>query len=598
MDDARPHTLRLVESLAQHLEFPLHYFNVSSGRPPGFRIVRTPRGHTSPSAFSFVHYMTELISQIRDLAVRTINEPVLGGETPEKGFVEWLLQRVVSRCVRDRGYPDLILKIHVSQCVESLVEIYESVLCSVILEEARGEGWEASCKHQRGWVDPLEVDGLRGIVGNDKLSRFYNLITLRKLLDYFLFIRTFAYFIMKNRGPGEVRSFNLKRALNSLMGRAAGRLPDRTLFNHIVFILLNHCCYAGLAQYPLAVWNAVTYGLELPSATIEIYRPSRLRLERCSKGELCMPFEARDSEPYGYHHPWTLERYTRRWDLDSVAITSAIDLYYEHVYRNPWIRGAVYTSFTRTLESAGVLRIPFEKDAMRRSIVVPVVYPRRALEESVDMIPVPVVDRHEIPQDLRRLMKDDLYNLASMKAPPSEISEAATFILSRLESYLSSLEVEKAGRLREHVASLSGGCIRGFIVDALHPFAGFYLSSQVVERSIADVPSPARRINVLRRLTERLTEADYIDIQYYVIVDAEALLKEYRRYRNSKNPRRGPVIHTYAFNIYDKIVPVESYNLERVMKTVINIDDEQLSNYHCLDSLSTVNDIVLNFVRG
>ena len=570
LDDDNQTMLNTIDGLGPLLDLDQHFslIRVRENNEEKLVVIRTLKPYTSAPSLNFLFYLTEVLRMYNRILRRVAYD--FASLRPAK-----ILNDIAGQCIVRTGFFDLTLKIKLYSCVKGICSKYWK-LWNRILEEYS----ESETRPSR---NPCEE-------ARNEYERIRVLLLLKRLIAISVFIRRFKLIYSSRKGL-ETHGFDLKYALTKIYRR------DENLRDIVTLFLLNHCCYSGIFQYPLLIWYAQVYGVDLPPVTVTIFRPRGVRdIDLPSPRGLPMPLTTRDQEEYGEHAPWTLERYVRRWDLDSIGTAAAIDLYSTRALMNPWPRSVVYTSLLREAREAfGRELVPKCDDPL----VIPVLFPRKAVDPKVNMIPIPLISTYILDAKTRTVAEEVLQRLNLTSASDIEIKNAAYHVMRILEENLTKIEsvaTKKVTNQLEKKNLLLGtrnSCVAGIIVEALHPFASFFLSEEVIERNVADIPSPSRKVNLLYRLMERLTEASSVEVAYYLVVRAGSLIKDYKKYvsKNRDTAPSGAPAHSFALRKDNELIIIPSFNIEKILKIVLDIEEENsnFEEYSCLHEVAQLN---------
>ena len=390
--------------------------------------------------------------------------------------------------------------------------------------------------------------------------------------------------------------------------------------------------YSAIGQYAMIQWYSRIYGAGISPSTIKAFEIEYLK--RNNKGIL-EPFLRGES---GFGKPWepTLVRYLHRLDLDTIHLAASIDTYVSKVYHNAWIRSGVLTSFIRSLaQSIGEHldknntpphRIPkwLGKPEINREnlLVLPIPEPPENLAEpfstirAVSLVKIP----YRISPRITELITDTLVHLSEKGVSSEQLNRIAAKIRDLLineSRQIEKTQIENYESFMKNNPELFSSCVKGFLVEVLHPVEEFILLSKAITRKVAEYPSRTGKEFAIEVLMKRLTESRQFIVIPYVIVDGASLYKDIARLRSlasmyqeglkSVNARSDELIKRIyiveKLSLYSKIVnnfnnnrSTPTINLERVLMAVNDYQwiDELIGKSNsrerlrCLETLNAI----------
>ena len=424
--------------------------------------------------------------------------------------------------------------------------------------------------------------------------------------------------------------FSFRDIIDSLISQS--HKLDRWERDVLGIMLSIYGSYSAIGQYAMIQWYSRIYGAGISPSTIKAFEIEYLK--RNNKGIL-EPFLRGES---GFGKPWepTLVRYLHRLDLDTIHLAASIDTYVSKVYHNAWIRSGVLTSFIRSLaQSIGEHldknntppnRIPkwLEKPEIkqRNLLVLPIPEPPENLAEpfntirAVSIIKIP----YRISPRITELITDTLVHLSEKGVSSEQLNKIAAKIRDLLineSRQIEKTQIENYESFMKNNPELFSSCVKGFLVEVLHPVEEFILLSKAITRKVAEYPSRTGKEFAIEVLMKRLTESRQFIVIPYVIVDGASLYKDIARLRSlasmyqeglkSVNARSDELIMWIyiieRLRLYSKIVNnfdnnrfTPRINLERVLMAVNDYQwiDELIGKSNsrerlrCLETLNAI----------
>ena len=489
---------------------------------------------------------------------------------------------VVKGCTGSTPEHQYVPRIKIKPCVEKLREFYEKAWTTFI-------GKWLGIKNENVVVDEPEILD----------TTLKNLFMLKQYINYSIFIRNLLIFV-----ENKTIEFNLKNIINKIF---------KSPLKELEWFVANHCCYSSLSHYPALLWFATVFGTELPSGTMEAYQPWSLEVVEGERPKLRVK-RALDVKEFGFIEKGTAERYSKRYELDAVIMTAAIDLFITYYLYNPWYRASVLSSFSRTLllNLSKNIKIRLNNENIKNLIAIPVIYPPKYLHKSVRNVATPRVYRVDLDPEVANIISKTIRTLNEEGASRDKIARASIFLANLIESEYDMVKnqiVEKINNVLEEEEVLSKRtCIRGLALDILHPFAYYILADYVYKRPVAYSPSPSLELSLMYLFMSRLTKSEEFTVLLYYLVDFESIKKSLHKYREIFGEREDliTILSMLPSNeLTNRILITRENNKEKIRKRIdietiaqalIDVSEYGLKGVGCLEELAALNEELVDII--
>lgn len=568
-----------VSPLMSMLPYYHGYYTLNNGGGnSNWILVRSARSYSKPPVMDFLEYILNLAVNLNDVILNTklANYDIQ--------IIEDLYNSV--KCLRGEEFrigAGLLPKISTEDCIESLLSIHSNMwskltssagLFNPLLTRKTGI--------QIDFTDKGVSAVLNGFNRRD-VDPYANSLKLHTAIMLGLFVRDHVY--IDTSGQDHI-SFSLPESVKKADTLPAGRIAAD-------FFKLFYGSYSGIANIPLVQWYANAYGIELPPASLRAYRIFLMKdktIGRLNPRETHVPVVWSDLKEYGDHSIDTLERNTRRRDLDSVAMSAAIDIYSGWIVNNIWHRSVVHTLMYNSIKThrgeVGCCGL-----GKGGGLVLPVLVPRDFVREKISMVPVPLSVTQRIDSFLLDKLHSTFYYTNTINPSDEEVSETAISLMRQLNYARKGVEFRYVRKIRGVLGRLGWNyhCLKSMIVEVVHPVSGYIMFDEIVTRTVAEIPSIHLKENLLRYLMERLTDADTFKVFFYFVLDPVNVFSRELREKIDTGE-----LETFIHQVYypnpDK--PGFTISLERISREIVLQEGTRLVNEKCKEELRFLADTI------
>ena len=565
----------LTEMLPYYSSVRLDPKNIHSRNGDRHVIVRPQRRHSRSPQLDLLSMLAELSFELNKVYKRTKQK------YPNHGFVSILEENSFEECFFGESKLEMIspLKINIDKCVESLYKLNKSIWITAL------QTGDYEYNSNLDFFD-LNVGKITG------LSISSVLMKLRTALQLGMYIRSHNY-VYHDDGT-RVKRFSLPELVLKL--DEIDEPGKSELFK------LLYGSYSGLAHYPMLVWFAGVFGIELYSNTKKAYRISSLDIPEALTGiaKKLVPVVQAKAIPYGDHRNDTLERYTRRLDLDSISMSAAIDMYNHMIVSNTPYRAILHDLFIKSFGEA-LISMDQDPDTL---LVLPVYYPKHYIHKKVDMVPVPLTQTVAIRG---QSIFNDISTLETLESYGEDISKqgfAAISVMKNLEAIRREVEIRYTDKVKRILDELNPDetCIKGVIVEVYNPLIGFFLYPEVLSRVAFQHPSPSLSVNLFKFLLERITGSNEFTINFYVITNGSQLLSDYIEGKrvDTEDEAMGRLRRSLFETSNGELAVAYGVNLERIGKIIIDkraIDSLEKGRRKCFLQLRSLSKELFRGIR-
>ena len=576
--DVLPHYLGFRFNIFKNRITPYPLFRDAKRDENNYFAFRAVRSHSKPPLLNLLEYTVDLVTNLNTIANNTLE-------------LKYKLRKSVIdvinnlKCFVDSEFKldvKTVPKIRVESCIKGLLKVQSTIWNKLVegsIIEQIDECDYCDENSSNYGIDFFDHD-IR--LFGDEWEALSDVLKLKTSIDFGLFIRDHRYLFLGSDNVYDVE-FSVDRGLS----RWELNESDKEVFD---FFRLLYGSYSGVANYPLLEWYSGVYGVETSAGAIRNYRIVKVEHSESEKREI--PLVLSELFDYGLHSLDTLERNTRRSDLDSVVMSAAIDVYSGWIINNIWMRAVSHSMLLNSIKGISYLKDNIKEDD--RLIVIPILIPRIYLHHRINMIPVPLVIKQRIESGLLSILHESLYSTNISGPLPTEMGRLALNLMDQLETARKAVEKKYTDKLKSKLYTLKKSqkesCIKGVIIEVLHPISGYILNREIVKRVVAWTPSLHFYENLLRFLMERLTDADVFKVAFYLVLSLNDMSARYL-------PTDTSYLHKIVLKNNSNTIEGYSLSFERIGKEIVS-DRSSIDFIHpsCLSKIRKLNNEIIKEV--